>query len=104
MSVNFFERAAGPAFERRTVAVPAGCERAYDEAEWRDAVVVVACGEIELESSAGASCRFGVGDILWLVGLPLRRLRNPGREPAVLIAVSRAGSDEFSPRPPSNPT
>ena len=104
MSVTFLERAVRPAFERRTVAVPPGCERAYNEAEWRDAVVVVARGEIDLESSAGASCRFGAGDILWLVGLPLRWLRNPGREPAVLIAVSRAGSDEFSSRPPSNPT
>jgi hypothetical protein len=32
---------------------------------------------------------FGCGDVLWLDGLPLRALHNPGRELAVLTAVSR---------------
>jgi hypothetical protein len=51
--------------------------------------VVVACGEIELESVGGDSCRFGRGSVLCLVGLPLRALRSRGTEPAVLVAVSR---------------
>jgi len=27
--------------------------------------------------------------MLWLTGMPLRALRNPGAEPAVLVAISR---------------
>lgn len=44
------------------VVVPPGQSREYDAAEWRDAIVVVE---------------------------PLRRLRNPGREPTVLVGVAR---------------
>jgi hypothetical protein len=78
-----------PAFERRVVTIPAGSERAFDEREWRDAIVVVERGEVELECSGGSYRQFGRGDVLWLSGLPLRALRNRGREPAWLVAVSR---------------
>jgi quercetin dioxygenase-like cupin family protein len=73
----------------RAVAVAPGCEHAYDEAEWRDAIVSVTCGEIELECLGGARHEFRTGDVLWLAGLPLRVLRNRGTEPALLVAVSR---------------
>lgn len=56
--------------------------RIYNEAEWRDALVMVGRGEIELESVDGDSCRFGRGSVLCLVGLRLRALRNRGTEPA----------------------
>ena len=77
------------------VTIAANGERAYDEAEWRDALVVVERGEIELECLGGSRHRFRSGNVLWLTGLPLRVLRNRGVVPAVLTAVSR-GSDEFS--------
>jgi hypothetical protein len=77
------------AFRVRTVAV--GPDRPFRPSEWTDALVVVEHGEIELEGASGARCRFGPGDVLWLSGLPLRALRSSGREPAVLIAVSRGG-------------
>jgi hypothetical protein len=80
---------APPSFEFRAVAVEVGVERIYNEAEWRDALVVVTRGEIELESIRGDSCRFGRGSVLCLVRLPLRALRSRGTEPAVLVAVSR---------------
>jgi hypothetical protein len=80
---------APPGFAVRAVPVEAGCERAYDEAEWRDAIVVVARGEIELECLGGDCARFDSGSVLWLVGLPLRTLRACGAEPALLVAVSR---------------
>jgi hypothetical protein len=80
----------GRGFAVRAVAVAPGCRRVYDDGEWRDAIVVVKCGEIELECTSGASHRFGRGDLLWLTGLPLRALHNHGREPTVLVAVSRA--------------
>jgi uncharacterized protein YxjI/quercetin dioxygenase-like cupin family protein len=78
-----------PEFELRTVALAPGRTRPYDEHEWRDALVVVERGEIELERLTGARRRFRAGAVLWLAGLPLRALRNPGPEPAVLAAVSR---------------
>ena len=78
-----------PAFVLRAVAVPPGCERAYDEAEWRDALVSVTRGEIELESLGGSRHSFRTGDVLWLTGLPLRALCNRGTEPVLLVTVSR---------------
>jgi predicted dithiol-disulfide oxidoreductase (DUF899 family) len=82
-----------PGFLLRAVAMEAGAARIYNEAEWRDALVLVTRGEIELEAVGGEACRFGRGSVLCLDGLPLRALRSRGTEPAVLVTVSR---DEFS--------
>jgi quercetin dioxygenase-like cupin family protein len=78
-----------PAFVWRAVAVAPGSRRPYDEAEWRDAIVSVTRGEIELECTSGARQRVRTGDVLWLAGLPLRALHNHGAEPALLVAVTR---------------
>jgi hypothetical protein len=78
-----------PAFVMRAVTLSPGSERAYDAREWRDAIVAVARGEIELAWSSGASRRFGRGALLCLSGLSLRAVRNRGREVAVLVSVSR---------------
>jgi len=61
----------------------------YEEADWRDALVTVESGELELVMACGRSCFFQSGDLLWLQGLPLSSLRNRGKEPAVLSAASR---------------
>ncbi len=82
-------RRPGPAFETRVVTVAGGCSRAYDADEWRDAIVVIECGEVELETSTGVRRTFGSGAILWLEGLSLRALNNRGSDPVVLVAVSR---------------
>ena|SRR5947209_7007088 len=85
-----------PPVVRRTVTVlEPGTTRPYEEAEWRDALVVVRRGEIELECLAGGRHAFREGDILFLSGLSLRALHNRGAGPAVLVAVSRARPDEF---------
>jgi hypothetical protein len=88
-------RSLTASFQVRVVTVAAGSERAYDEAEWRDALVIVEWGEIEIECLGGSRHTFRRGDVLWLTGLPLRVLRNHGPAPAALKAVSRRG-DEFS--------
>jgi hypothetical protein len=77
------------AFDVRVVEVAPGAERAYDGAEWSDALVVVDRGEIELDCLGGSRPRFAGGAVLWLGGLPVRALRNPGAVPAVLVAVWR---------------
>jgi hypothetical protein len=81
-----------PGFAFRVVVVEVGVARIYNEAEWRDTLVVVSRGEIELESIVGDSYRFGRGSVLCLVGLPVRALHSRGTEPAVLVAVSRRAS------------
>jgi glyoxylate utilization-related uncharacterized protein len=77
------------AFVRRVVTIEPGGVLGYDEADWLDAIVFVADGEVVLECVRGHSRRFGAGHILWLEGLPLRCVRNPRAVPARLVAVSR---------------
>jgi hypothetical protein len=78
-----------PGFTTRRVLLEAGAARPTDEREWHDAIVVVECGEVELECAAGGRRRFGTGAVLWLTGIDLRVLHNRGAEPAVLVAVAR---------------
>jgi hypothetical protein len=79
------------AFERRAVIVAPGEARAFDAAEWRDALVTVEHGAIEAQpADGGAPVRFVRGDVLALDGRELRALRNPGRDAAALLVVRRA--------------
>ena len=78
------------AFERRVVVVGPGEARRYDAAEWRDAIVTVGGGAIDVEPAAGAAVRFVAGDVVAFDGLALRALQNAGDEPAVLVAVRRS--------------
>jgi len=71
------------------VALEPGGSLAYDEDEWRDALVTVESGEVELEMACGRSAFFQQGDILWLQGLPLAHFHNRGDERTVLVAASR---------------
>ena len=82
-------RSLPPAFERRELVVESGCVLPYDEVEWRDALVVVEWGEIELESQSGACLRLGRESIVCLDGLNLKALRNSGKSTAVLTSVRR---------------
>lgn len=87
--LSFLGREVPGSFERRVVVIAPGTERRYDAAAWRGALVLVESGRIVLECADGGRREFGCGDLLWLDGLALRALRNPGRRPAVLVAVSR---------------
>jgi hypothetical protein len=87
--LSFLGRPLPPPFERWTVTLEPGHALPYEEADWHDVVVVVAAGEIDLECVGGGRQRFVPGDVLRLSGLPLRTLRNPWPEPAVLVAVAR---------------
>jgi hypothetical protein len=73
----------------RRTALPAGGELAYLPDDWRDSLVVVEQGSIELESRHGVRRTFVAGDALWLRGLRLRVLRNRGSSETVLAATSR---------------
>lgn len=78
-----------PAFCVRRVAIPPGDSRPHDDADWEDAIVVVGEGRVQLECRAGGRREFCRGDVLWLTGLDLRVVHNPGEETAVLVGVSR---------------
>lgn len=71
------------------MALEPGFALPYKEDEWRDALVTVESGELELQMRCGRSSFFQKGDMLWLEGLPLASLRNRGAEPVVLVAASR---------------
>jgi hypothetical protein len=76
-------------FVRRTVVLDPGTSRQSHDAEWHDAIVMVECGDVELECAAGGRRRFAAGAVLWLTGIDIRVLHNVGRDPVVLVAVSR---------------
>jgi quercetin dioxygenase-like cupin family protein len=76
-------------FTRRTVVVEPGTSRSSHDAEWRDAIVMVECGDVELECAAGGRRRFAAGAVLWLTGIDIRVLHNVGVDPVVLVAFSR---------------
>ena len=75
-------------FEVRQVAIPPGSELLNIDDRWRDALVVVERGEIELVCRGGTRRWFSSGDVLCLADLALRSLRNRGPDPALLSAVS----------------
>jgi quercetin dioxygenase-like cupin family protein len=87
--LSFLGRRLPSWVELRMVVVAPGHRLAFDEAAWSDAIVVVEGGALELECLGGSRQRLVRGDLLWLSGLPLRVLHNPGREPVVLTVVSR---------------
>lgn len=74
----------------REIRIAAHAEHPYQADEWRDSLVIVGDGVLELESLNGVRRRFGAGSVLYLRALRLRTLRNPGDRPAVLSAFSRA--------------
>ena len=87
--LSFVERRLPEGFAARTFTIAAGCERGYEQREWADSIIVVEEGVIELECLGGTRSRFAAGAVLCFDSLPLRTLRNTGREPALLSAVSR---------------
>ena len=78
-------------FRRRVVELTPGEELDIDCDRWRDALVVLESGEVELECAVGERRRFAAGSVLCLLP-PVRFLRNSGSEPARLIAISRRAS------------
>jgi hypothetical protein len=75
-------------FRRRVVDLATAEEMTIDAGTWRDAIVFLETGEVELECVAGGRRRFTAGAVLCLRP-PVRLLRNSGSESARLIAISR---------------
>lgn len=86
--VSFDGRPVGAAFECREIHISPGSRRVFAEAEWRDTILVVEQGEVELETIGGERVGFATGAVVFF-GTWLRALRNRGRVPVVLSAISR---------------
>ena len=87
--LSFIERRVAAGLDVREHILAPGVERPFDDGEWEDALVVVEQGQLEVECRGGTLHRFECGDVLWLVGLPLSAMRNPGEGRTVLSSVSR---------------
>jgi len=96
--LSFLDASVPQAFEVRLLSLPAGHEAEILDSGWRDALVVVERGELDLECAGGSRLRLRSGDVLWLCGLEVRRLLQRGREPTLLSAVARR-REGWSPTP-----
>jgi hypothetical protein len=91
----FLGRPVPAGFAVREVVVEPGENLGYLAEDWRGCIVSLESGAIDISSPNGVSASFIAGDILWLSGLPVSALENPGPDPAVLVAVRRSRTDEF---------
>lgn len=87
--LSFLGRALPRSFRLRVLVLAPGGVHPYDAAAWPDAIVVVERGQVELCEADGSRLGLVAGGVVWLAGLHLHYLRNPGGEPAVITAVSR---------------
>lgn len=78
-----------PRWSPRRVLIQPEAPRAFEPAEWRQALVVVERGMLELEWRDGNRLQFGVGDTLCMQDLGLTVLRAVGIRPTLLLVVRR---------------
>ncbi len=95
--LGLLSRSLPATFARLAVVLAPGTHRTVDERPWRDAIVEVERGQLELVLRGGQRLLFNAGDVLWLPCLPALALRNPGNVDTVLVAVSRRNIDHACP-------
>ena len=88
-ALSFLQLPLPRSFDLRLVSIPAGAAKPFVAEEWDDSLVVVEQGSVELECVRGGRRAFATGAVMFLTGLPLRTIHNPGEETALLAAVSR---------------
>jgi len=77
-------------FVVRHVTIAADTDLAVEAADWRDAIVVVERGSLEVECPDGIRTTFTTGAMLYLDGLSRSTLCNRGPDPVQLFALCRA--------------
>jgi len=78
-----------PGCQSTTTTIQPADSRDYHESEWAGAAVVVMSGRLHLEWWSGEHASFEEGAVLFLTGLNLRRVTNPGLHPLVLKTIKR---------------
>ena len=87
--LELLARSLPAGYEIRLLVLEPGREVNYEASAWHDALVEVECGEVELLLRDDRRYRARVGDVLWLNGLGVLRLANPGTSPAALVSLTR---------------
>ena len=75
--------------EKRIVELAAEATLSYESSQWRDTVVFVLAGEVEIECVDGERRCFKRGATLVFSPLPIRTIRNPATRPTRLLAINR---------------
>lgn len=86
------ELGVGRHFVRQVVVIPRDAIQSCDEIDWRDCLVVVRRGTIELIGRSGREYCFEEGAVLYLADVPVQSIRNLSDRSAVLVAVSRSAA------------
>ena len=76
-------------FEVSIRILDARTETAYQPDDWKDSIIEVEAGAVEIETRHGQAVAFHAGDVFWLAELPVRALHNRGDIPAVLVTATR---------------
>ncbi len=76
-------------FERRVVTIQPGETVDAGDSQWRDEIVSVEAGALDVIDLDGAVLHLHQGAVLWLDGVPHVALRGAGQEPTVLAAIRR---------------
>ena len=79
-------------FSRRVVTIAPGDRRPYVDTDWRDALVVIVRGAVDLECTRAGRRRFEAGTMMSLEGLGLVALFNPGSSDLVIVTITRAAA------------
>ena len=87
--VSFLSGRLARGMARRVIRLPAGAALACRESDWRDTILIVEHGHLEIEDDRGYRHRFDRGAVLTLADTRATMLRNSGTREAVLVAVRR---------------
>jgi hypothetical protein len=78
-----------PWFERRVITIEPGETVGAGDSAWRDEIVSVEAGALDIVGPDGAVLHLDRGAVLWLDGVAHVALRGAGEEPTVLAAIRR---------------
>jgi hypothetical protein len=87
--LSFLALALPPWFERRVVTIAVGDELGPCEASWRDELVSVEAGALDIVGPDNSAVHLTTGAVLFLDGVAHVALRATGDVPTVLVAIRR---------------
>jgi quercetin dioxygenase-like cupin family protein len=87
--LELLARSLPAGYQIRLLILEPGTEVAYEPATWRDSLVEVECGQVELHLRDKRRIRVRTGEVLWLSGLGVLSISNPSGSPAALTGLAR---------------
>jgi hypothetical protein len=87
--LELLARSLPAGYELRLLILEPGTEVACEPTTWCDALVEVQCGQVELRLRDGGRLRFRAGEVLWISGLGVQWLSNPGASLTALTGLAR---------------